>query len=216
MKACKACGLWKVGNGPVPFYAPLESRWEIAVVGEAPGRVEDAVGKPLVGPSGDLCRRWLHECGINPLDVAYMNVVSCWPNRTPNGMEVAACATNARMQLELLSPSYVLVLGGVALNALCPQKTRISESHGYWWKLSTNGSSGTSAWAMATWHPAAVLRNINLEKDALDEVDHFVRIAREEMVPEPHQFCVKCKDALVENVTDCGLGYCARCYTLVS
>lgn len=217
VKGCKACGLWGVGNGPVPFSAPLGPlQWGICVVGEAPGRVEDQEGKPLVGPSGKVVRGLLESCGVNPLDVAYMNVVSCYPNRTPTSLEVTACKPNLTAQLALLSPSYVLVLGGVALNALCPQKTRISEARGYWWKLSWNDSGTTSAWAMATWHPAAVLRNISLGVEAQDDVDYFTLIAREQMEPVPHQFCLKCKDRLVDVVTDCGLGYCARCYTLVS
>lgn len=217
VKDCVRCSLRGVGNGPVPFSAPLgELQWGIAVIGEAPGRVEDKEGKPLVGPSGELARQWLAKFGVNPLDVAYMNVVSCYPERTPTGLEVTACKENVTAQLALLSPSYVLVLGGVALNALCPQKTRISEAHGYWWKLKYNDSLPTFAWAMATWHPAAVLRNINLEREAWDDVEHFTLLAREGMEPVEHMFCLKCKDRVVDRVTDCGLGYCARCYTLVS
>lgn len=217
VKACKNCSLWGVGNGPVPFSAPLTPlQWGIAVVGEAPGKVEDEEGLPLVGPSGKVARGLLESCGVNPLDVAYLNVVSCYPNRTPTGLEVTACRTNLVIQMSLLSPSYVLVLGGVALSALCPQRTRISEAHGYWWKLRWHDSLPTFAWAMATWHPAAILRNINLGTEALDDVDHFTRIAREEMTPVEHQFCLKCKKVVVEKMTDCGLGYCARCYTLVS
>lgn len=211
VKDCRNCGLWGVGDGPVPFSAPL-GETKVVVVGEAPGRVEDKEGKPLVGPSGKVARGWLANFGFNPLDAGYMNVVCCWPDRTPNGREVASCRENLVAQLDLLSPSYVLVLGGVALNALCPQKTRISEAHGYWWKLSWHDSSRTFAWAMATWHPAAVLRNTSLGKEALEDVEHFVMVAREEMTPVEHMFCVKCKDKVVDVVTDCGLGYCARCY----
>ena len=236
ISTCKRCALWSVGSGPVPFSAPVSygQKCKIVVIGEAPGRVEDELGKPLVGPSGELVRSWLTATGVitspdisessqenpklpdeseNSLDVAYMNVVSCWPKRTPNGQEVTACRENVRAQLELLMPSYVLVLGGVALSALCPQRTRISEAHGYWWKLSVNDSSKTFAWAMATWHPAAVLRNQSLDREARDDVEYFSIVAREEMEPVPHQFCLKCKESLVDVITDCGLGYCARCYS---
>jgi DNA polymerase len=216
VKECKKCSLCGVGDGPVPFSAPVEYDGRIAVVGEAPGKVEDKTGKPLVGPSGQLARQWLAKCGVNDVDVAFLNVVSCWPNRTPTPQEVASCRENVIVQLGLLSPSYVLVLGGVALSALCPQKTRISEARGYWWKPNWNASGVTFAWAMATWHPAAVLRNNSLEREALDDVEHFTLIAREEMEPVEHQFCLKCKKDVVDRFTDCGLGYCARCYTLVS
>jgi uracil-DNA glycosylase len=228
ISTCRACALWSVGNGPVPFSAPISygQKCKLVVIGEAPGKVEDELGKPLVGPSGELVRSWLTETGLltsaptsklengdSNVDIAWMNVVSCWPKRTPNGQEVTACAQNVRIQLELLSPSYALILGGVALSALCPQRTRISEAHGYWWKLSWQDSLRTFAWAMATWHPAAVLRNKSLEQEAVEDVEYFSIIAREEMTPVEHQFCVKCKDVLVDHVTDCGLGYCARCYT---
>ena len=77
-------------RGPTPT--------RIAVVGEAPGAVEDREGKPFVGPSGMAAARWLTEAGVNVDDIAWLNVVSCYPNRTPNPREVEACQSTLEIR----------------------------------------------------------------------------------------------------------------------
>jgi uracil-DNA glycosylase family 4 len=212
VRECRRCALGDQHGGPVPFDSPI-GEVDIVVVGEAPGGQEDAVGTPFVGPSGQLARRWLAGAGINEVDVAWMNVVSCYPDRTPTTKEVAACSTNLQAQWEFLDPKYVLVLGGVALSALCPIATRISEAAGYFWRPNV-GSLKTSVWAMATYHPAAILRNASLEDQVLTDLEYFAMVAKEEVDPAPNQFCMKCKKADVWEYHACGLGFCEKCWGL--
>lgn len=209
---CRNCSLCEVGSGPVPFVGKGDER--LLVVGEAPGAVENEQRRPFVGPSGQVVRKWLTEAGMNPLDCGYMNVVSCYPCRTPTGKEVEACAPNVTAQMNLLRPSYVLVLGGVALSALCPVKTRITEAAGFFFRPRWNGALQTSVWAMATYHPAATLRNPNLADKAIEDVMTMVMTAREEMEPAEHYWCMKCKVRDVERVHECGMGFCNDCWRL--
>lgn len=209
IRECAQCPLYEVGHGPIPFDSPVEHT-DILVIGEAPGREEDKAGKPFVGPSGQLARQWLAGAGLNPVDVAWANVVCCYPNRTPTTREVKACSTNLTSQMEFLDPKYVLVFGGVALSALCPVATRISEAAGYFWTPSLK----TSAWAMATYHPAAVLRNQSLEDQVKTDLEYFAMVAKEEVDPAPNQFCMKCKKEDVWEYHACGLGFCERCWGL--
>src|SRR5215469_2694031 len=209
VKGCVSCGLRAGCREPVPFDAPL-SGVGIVVVGEAPGYKEDQEGVPFVGPAGQLARQWLTRVGINTVDVAWMNVVCCFPNRTPTTKEVTACRPNLTAQIEYLDPKFVLVFGGVALSALCPVSTKISESAGYFWRPSYK----TSAWAMATWHPAAVLRNVSLEDKALEDLEYFSLVAKEEVDQVEHVYCLKCKKNDVWQYHSCGLGFCENCWRL--
>ena len=61
----------------VPADGPLES--PLLIVGEAPGPVEEHVGKPFRGPSGDMLTRWLRSIGVNRWDVRCNNVIHYRP-----------------------------------------------------------------------------------------------------------------------------------------
>ena len=212
VKACRMCGLHATGSGPVPATFSFHS--SIMVVGEAPGRSEDLEGRPFVGKSGGVVRDWLWRAKLNPIDTSYVNVVSCWPNRAPTSDEVAACAPNLQMQMSAASPEYVLVLGGVALQALLPWPVRISELHGLWWRMSLPGS-GKSAWATATYHPSACLRNHDLTRPALVDVETFGLVAREGMEGPANRWCARCKTADVDVCWGETMGLCRTCEKLV-
>lgn len=180
--SCQACNLVKVANHPVPFTGA--SLPTVAVVGEAPGREEDVQAKPFVGPSGRLLRKWLFEdVGFNEREVSFVNTVSCWPNRTPTGKEVEACKKNLVAQLSYLRPKYILALGGVAFNALlAPGVMRMGDGRGKWFRAEGYGLSIPPP-AIATWHPAAVLRNRTLERKAIEDVMYLRLVAKEEEDP---------------------------------
>lgn len=220
--ACTECALHAGCNGPIPFYGPSPSN--IAVVGEAPGKYEDIQRRPFVGPAGKLARSWLERTGTDPDDVAWLNVVSCYPKRTPTGNEVAACRGNLRKQLEVVSPNFVLVVGGVASSVWHPL-LRIGDLRGRWWSMEPSRIPGIAdppapprppqspadafvaevdalagnreepwqgALALATWHPAAVLRNRTLYQQALEDVTYFVMVARGEIGCVLSDRCVMC------------------------
>jgi uracil-DNA glycosylase family 4 len=113
--ACRRCELFQVGQGPVPFRGPVTAR--LALVGEAPGSVEDEMGAPFVGPSGEKVDGLFVKAGIDPASVFVCNTVSCYPMRGPKPQEHQACHPNLLAQLAIVRPEYVLLLGGVALKA---------------------------------------------------------------------------------------------------
>lgn len=193
IRSCTACDLHTRCNSPVPFSGPAPS--EVAVVGEAPGRTEDEAGEPFVGPAGKELRQWLDEAGLDENAVAFVNAVCCYPNRTPTSKERDACGDNLRAQLSFISPGYTLVVGGVALSSLFSASVRMGEIRGLWFRTN-RGVEGLRA--LATWHPAAVLRNPALREQAIDDVRFFGIIAREQMDPPLNEWCVKCGEFPVE------------------
>lgn len=185
--ACTSCGLREVANQPVPFSGP--SPTAIAVVGEAPGKMEDAVGAPFVGPSGDLLRQTLIELRFNVSTIAFVNAVSCWPDRTPTTGEVASCSPNLVAQLELINPAYVLALGAVAVNGLRGGSVRLGEIRGMFW----HAQIAHKPWVLATWHPSAVLRNGSLKETFEGDIAYFGLIADQEIDKDiAGIFCIKC------------------------
>ena len=61
----------------VPGEGPGDANF--AIVGEAPGSHEDRIGKPFVGPTGDLLEEMLSEVGVHRSEVYLTNVVKYQP-----------------------------------------------------------------------------------------------------------------------------------------
>jgi len=138
------------------------ARSGIVIIGEAPGANEDAQGLPFVGRSGQLLDRLLAETGVARADVYICNVVKCRPpaNRDPRPEEVGACAPFLREQLETLKPRVLCALGLHATRWLLPGKEPMAKLRGC--ALDYKGIP-----TIATYHPAAILRNPRLKDNAL-------------------------------------------------
>lgn len=188
IRACTRCPIHAQCSGPVPPEINADSR--VLIVGEGPGRREDRLVAPFVGPAGTLLRRWLAEVGLGverartavpgasqtlhpePRPVSFANVVSCWPKRTPptpTREEIHACWPNLSATLKLVQPRYVLLVGNVALNTWLPNK-RISEWRGMWWKEKIGEEH---VYLLSTYHPAAVLRNSAYEVPTRADIQSF-------------------------------------------
>ena len=158
---CETCELHAQCNAPVPFRGdPVR----IAVVGEAPGETEDEHGKPFIGPAGRLLGRLLHDAGITEA-VGVCNTVSCYPHGTPTPEHVAACEPNKWTQLDYLDPTYILVLGAVALAGM-RRNLQIRTARGRPFLI-------RDRICFAAYHPAAALRNGQRETDLAADLASF-------------------------------------------
>lgn len=106
------------------------------IVGEAPGRQEDAAGRPFVGAAGRVLDELLADAGLRRSDVYITNVIKSHPTETPGGSnraprpeEVAACRPWLEEQLRIVSPRVIVTLGAHALAAFRPG-AKISRVHG--------------------------------------------------------------------------------------
>lgn len=202
VRSCTRCALHESCAGPVPFHGPMAAT--VAVLGEAPGRQEDKAGRPFIGPAGQLLRRLLADAGIDPEALAWLNTVSCFPNRTPTAAEVESCTPNRLAQLEVLSPRHVLVAGGVALSTLRPD-LKISQAHG---RLMA-GHPG-NWWAYPVHHPSAALRNPATVDVLAADLGRWARIIEADSPWERVVLsCVAC-GRLVDRFDPDGLGWCER------
>ena len=130
----------------------------IMMIGEAPGRDEDLQGKPFVGRAGQLLDRMLAAIGLSEEHVYITNTVYWRPpgNRTPTPEEIEACAPFLARQIELLSPSVLVLLGGAAAKTILGTSEGIMRLRGKWLSYAC---AGRDLPTLATLHPAYLLRN---------------------------------------------------------
>lgn len=131
---------------------------DLLVIGEAPGRDEDRLGKPFVGRAGQLLDQMLGAIGRDRTkNVLISNVIFWRPpgNRTPTPTETAICKPFVMRLIELTAPKAVLLVGGAPLQALLGV-TGIMRARGTWRQIET--PSGQEFATLPTFHPAFLLR----------------------------------------------------------
>jgi|SRR5690349_4254990 len=137
----------------VPGRGPLNPR--ILLIGEAPGSVENALGKPFVGPAGKKLEEILREVSIDPEeDVFYSNVVKYWPRtvqerrtRAPNEAEITASKVYLLKEIEIINPLFVGLCGRISIQTIFPNIPSVRSQQG---KL-LNGRY------VPLYHPAVIL-----------------------------------------------------------
>jgi uracil-DNA glycosylase family 4 len=193
-----------VPQGQIPLFT---------VIGEAPGREETSRLIPFIGPSGKLLRGLMREImGVHGEEVGWANVVSCWPNEggkgnrtvTPGLIHQAACRGNLMEQVENIGSPFVLLVGGVALNAFRGD-LQISSVHGqvYVWE---------GKWiVMPVYHPAFVLRERSNLPVLKADLGKWAEIVCKGTDPLDLLgiVCVKCPDTITHYDPD-GVPWCKR------
>ncbi len=130
----------------------------VMLIGEAPGAEEDRQGRPFVGPSGQLLDRVLATIGLDRTRVWITNVLYWRPpgNRQPTSGEIAVCLPFLERQIELLAPSYILFVGGIAAKALLERSEGVTKLRGRPFTYRT--ADGLEIPCLVTFHPAYLLR----------------------------------------------------------
>ncbi len=138
---------------------------KLMLVGEAPGRDEDLQGEPFVGRAGQLLNKILEAINFTREEVFICNILKCRPpgNRDPLPEEVDQCEPYLAKQIDLVQPKIILALGRIAANTLLrtglTMRDLRAREHTY---------HGTPL--MATYHPAALLRNPGWKRDTWEDV----------------------------------------------
>ena len=144
----------------------------LAVFAEAPGKDEDANGRPMVGRAGQLLDSLLTQGGSNRVNVLVINRVRCQPPRNrlqdyPDAL--TNCDEWTRAELEHYNPSVVILAGNTSMRAVFGMTANITAVRGTVRATSESFSYGKRLW-VPTFHPAAVLRNSNLTQDVVSDI----------------------------------------------
>jgi DNA polymerase len=154
-KKCTKCTLYKDALNLV--FSDGDYNASLVFVGEAPGEEEDKQGKPFVGRAGKLLTMVLEEFGMPRERVYICNVLKHRPpgNRNPLPEEIAVCTPYLIEQLSILKPKLVVTLGNFSTKFLLNSNEGVSRLRGVVRKSPLGYN------VLPTYHPAAVLRNMN-------------------------------------------------------
>lgn len=152
VEGCTRCPLHRTRTNAV--FGEGDEMARVVCVGEAPGAVEDETGRPFVGRAGKLLDRLLMTIGLPRESVFICNVLKSRPpnNRDPLPEEVQACSPFLRRQLELIDPDVIVAFGAFAARTLLESKAALGKLRG-----TVHRYAGYPL--VATYHPAALLRN---------------------------------------------------------
>lgn len=166
--ACRKCAIGAQRRNNV--YGEGDPCARLMVVGEGPGETEDRLGRPFVGPAGQLLDRMLAAIGLAREDVYICNTVKCRPtlegargprNRAPEPAEMANCRPFLDEQIDIVGPDVLLALGAPAAKSFLGSDFQITKMRGRWY----GGPHGIPL--MVTFHPAYVLRQTGGEIQAV-------------------------------------------------
>jgi DNA polymerase len=166
---CTRCPLYASAKNPVPGEGNPHA--DFVCVGEAPGQNEDEQGRPFVGAAGQLLTKILGAIKLSREDVFICNVLKHRPpgNRDPLPNEVHACTPYLLRQLDLIQPKVILALGSFAARTLLGTEEAIGRLRG-----KIHMYHGIPV--IATYHPAALLRNEAWKRPAWEDVQLARRI----------------------------------------
>jgi DNA polymerase len=164
---CRACDLWERATQTVFGEGP--TRAPLMLVGEQPGDKEDLGGQPFVGPAGQVLDEALEQAGIDRERVFVTNVVKHFKwrpsgkrrlHQRPNPAEVRACRPWLDLEVELVRPEVMVLMGATVAQALLGRDFRVSAHHGM--LLPRLERAGPRL--LATYHPSSILRSTTSEE----------------------------------------------------
>jgi uracil-DNA glycosylase family protein len=156
---CRACDLWRPATQTVFGEGPANATFFF--IGEQAGDREDREGRPFIGPAGQLLDAVLAEVGIDRTKVYVTNVVKHFKfelrgkrrmHKSANAAEVAACLQWLDRERARIRPRCIVCLGALAAKIVFGTAFKLTRDRGRWIRLEP------AQWALATVHPAAVLR----------------------------------------------------------
>src|SRR3954468_14785429 len=158
-RKCTRCDLYKHATQAVFGEGPLDA--SIMFVGEQPGDQEDLVGRPFVGPAGQLFDAALEKAGIDRSTVYVTNAVKHFKfvlrgkrrlHNKPDAGEITPCKWWIEHERELIRPPVTVALGATAARSLVGKIVTISKVRGEPLQL----ADGSECWV--TVHPSSILR----------------------------------------------------------
>lgn len=172
IQRCTRCRLYKHRLNAVPGEG--SSTASLLFIGEAPGKQEDATGRPFVGRAGRLLDSLFAKVGIERKNVFITSVIKCHPpdNRLPKSNELNACIQSwMKKQIELIDPDIIVLFGRVALKSMLNEE----QVKDYAGQIITKDNKKF----FVTYHPAAALRNPKIKEKLGNDLNKLKKIFSE-------------------------------------
>jgi len=166
---CTRCPLGSTRNQFV--FGSGDPNAGIMFVGEAPGADEDQSGLPFVGAAGQLLTKIIEAMGLSREEVYICNILKCRPpsNRDPQPEEIAQCEPYLKRQIDLVQPRVLCTLGRFAAQTLLRSDLTMGRL-----RQSEHRYEGIPL--VATYHPAALLRNPQWKRPTWEDIKKVRRL----------------------------------------
>lgn len=135
--ACQRCPLYEPATQTVFGEGPAGAT--VMFLGEQAGDQEDTIGRPFVGPAGQMMDRAMEEAGIDRRAVYVTNAVKHFKftlrgkrriHQTPERPEIEACAFWLDAERSQVRPRLLVLLGATAARAVLRRPVTISRERG--------------------------------------------------------------------------------------
>lgn len=176
---CQRCPLAAPATQTVFGEGPADA--PLLFIGEQPGDQEDVIGRPFVGPAGQILDRALEEAGIDRRRIYITNAVKHFKftprgtrriHQTPEAPEIQTCRFWLDVERMRLRPKVTILMGGTAARAVLGRPVTIGRERGRPFAL-PDGAQG-----FITVHPSFLLR-VPDEETKAREYERFVADLRE-------------------------------------
>jgi uracil-DNA glycosylase len=156
---CQRCHLHEPATQTVFGEGPADA--PVLFVGEQPGDQEDTIGRPFVGPAGQIMDRAMEEAGIDRRTIYITNAVKHFKftprgrrriHQTPEAPEIQACRFWLDVERVQLRPKLLVLMGGTAARAVMGRQVTITRERGRPIRLEDGQM------AFVTVHPSFLLR----------------------------------------------------------
>jgi DNA polymerase len=134
---CRRCPLYEPATQTVFGEGPADA--PVMLVGEQPGDQEDTIGRPFVGPAGQIMDRAMEQAGIDRRTVYVTNAVKHFKftprgkrriHQTPEVPEIHACGFWLDIERVKLRPRLLVLMGASAARAVLGRAVTISRERG--------------------------------------------------------------------------------------
>lgn len=165
----------------------LDREYDVMIVLEAPGQMEDWRGVPTVGDAGNVLSDFVLQAGFN-LDRVYIsNIVKCRPpsNRNPTVSEIKACRPHLEYEIRKIKPKVIMLLGNASLRLFNLHSEggiyKIRGNH-YTLKL-PSWQDGPTFNVIPTFHPAMFLHKTDEQAQRRSQDDYIMaaNISKDQM-----------------------------------
>lgn len=156
----------------------------VMLIGEAPGADEDRQGLPFVGQSGQLLDKMLATIGLTREIFYITNIIPWRPpgNRQPTPAEAESCLPFVKRHIDLVSPDFLVLVGGTATKTLLGGRDGIMRLRGAWKDYTSE--AGKKMKVIAIFHPAYLLRSPGQKREVwmdLIKIKHSLKEAGVEL-----------------------------------
>jgi DNA polymerase len=158
-RTCRGCDLYC--NATQTVFGEGPDNALCALVAEQPGDNEDLVGRPFVGPAGEVLNEVLREVGMERSQLYISGAVKHFKfelrgkkriHARPNARQIQACRPWIEAELRLVKPQVLVLMGSTAAQSLIGRHFKLTRDRGKPFE------SEWSPWTLATFHPSALLR----------------------------------------------------------